>query len=167
MCSFNVRLPSCPLLDGTEHHVAALLVVPVALDQQVAVQLVHGLQKGWFLPLVELAADQAILLGALQAISCTRPKALQLLASQHPQRLLVLAVHVDVHILGEALRELRPQADDIELSDDDIHSRSSLMIRSHKEDCKKCDTKIAPAGITPAGELWLCYIFIVSKCKMY
>lgn len=139
-----MHLQSGPPLDGVEHYIAALLVIPVALDQQVAVQLVHGLQEGLLLPLVEFSADQAIPLGILQAPGLARPKAAQLLASQHPQRLLVLAVHVDVHILGEALRELRPQADDIELSNDDIHSRSSLMIHCHREGCKKCDASDLP-----------------------
>ena len=92
---FHLYFPlSGSLLDGAEHHITTLLVVPVALDQQVAVQLVHGLQEGLLFPLVQLAADQAILLGALQAPGCARPKAPQLFPRQHPQRLLVLAVQL-------------------------------------------------------------------------
>ena len=72
---FHLYFPlSGSLLDGAEHHITTLLVVPVALDQQVAVQLVHGLQEGLLFPLVQLAADQAILLGALQAPGCAPPE---------------------------------------------------------------------------------------------
>ena len=96
-------------------------------------------QESLLLPLVEFTADQAVASGALHAPGLERPKAAQLLPCQQIQGILIDAVQVDVHVFGETLRELRPQADDIELSDDDIHSRSSLMIRYHKKACKNCD----------------------------